>query len=169
MYKIYLLKDINGLEYVGKWDGPLKYRLKKHRYARDKGQYISSQKINLDNCEIILLEECDKSVARKREQYWMNQYPNRVNDRNAIHDKEKKKQYIKQWNIDNKEKVKQYNIDNKEKKKEYNKQYHKQYAIDNKEKRKQYNKEYVMYQKTWGGDIRYNNNLLNIAIDLFSI
>ena len=142
MYKIYCIKDINGLCYIGKTKLSLKERLRMHRYDRDRGHYCSSQKLNLYNCEIILLEECDKSISSEREQYWINN-TDCVNDHNAIFNK---KEYHKQYN-------KQWNIDNKEKRKEYQKQYCKQ--------RKQ-------YQKSWGGrpDIS-NNSLLNIDIDLF--
>jgi hypothetical protein len=54
---------------------------------------------------------------------------------------EKKKQYDKQYRLNNKEKMKQYRLDNKEKKKQYcldNKEKIKQYRLDNKEKIKQY-------------------------------
>ena len=95
MYKIYCIKDINGLCYIGKTKQSLKDRLCKHRNHRDRGQYCSSQKLDLDNCEIILLEECDESIASEREQYWINN-TDCVNDRNAIFDKEHKKEYEKQ-------------------------------------------------------------------------
>jgi hypothetical protein len=51
---------------------------------------------------------------------------------------EERKQYNKQYYLDNKEKKKQYNLNNKEK----IKQYKKQYDLNNKEKRKQYKKQY---------------------------
>ena len=112
MYKIYLLKDSNDLEYIGKTKQSLKQRLNQHRNDRNRGHYCSSQKLNLDNCDMILLEGCEKDIASEREQYWMEQYPNRVNQKNAILDikkrKEYDKQYQKQWYIDNKEKVKEY-------------------------------------------------------------
>lgn len=62
-------------------------------------------------------------------------------------DKEKKKQYDKQYRLDNKEikikYAKQWRLDNKE----YNKQYQKQYYLDNKEKLKQYKKQYNLDNK----------------------
>jgi hypothetical protein len=79
--------------------------------------------------------------------------------------KEERKAYNKQYNLDNKEKIserkkvsdKQYNLDNKEKKKQYNKkwnqdnkEYRKQYRLDNKERIKEYKKE---WNKQW-----YQNN-----------
>ena len=61
---------------------------------------------------------------------------------------EERKQYNKQYNLDNKEKLKQYRLNNKEKRKQYRldnkektKQYKKQYDLDNKEKRKKYENE----------------------------
>jgi len=144
MYKIYLLRDINDLEYIGKTKSSLKERLRCHRKDRDRGIYCSSSKLNLHNCQMILLEECDENIASEREQYWMEQYPNRVNEVNAIHNKE---EYDKQYYIDNKEHKKQYCIDNKQYKKEYDKQYRinnkekkKEYYINNKEKAKEYYK-----------------------------
>ena len=154
MYKIYLLKDINGLCYIGKTKQKLKHRLSLHRHDKKRGRYCSSSKINLDNCQMIILEECEKDIASEREQYWMERYTLRVNQKNATRSNKQRLEYDKKYYFDNKDKVKQYNIDNKEKIKEYNKHYQKQYRE---------------YQNTWGGDIRYDNNLLNIAIDLFSI
>ena len=70
---------------------------------------------------------------------------------------EERKQYDKQYYLNNKEKKKQYNLDNKEERKQYDKQYYlnnkekkKQYNLDNKEKLKQYrlnNKEKIKQYK----------------------
>ena len=60
-----------------------------------------------------------------------------------LDNKEHMKQYDKQYNLDNKEKRKQWSLDNKEKKKEYDRQYH----LDNKEKKKQYDKQYRLDNK----------------------
>ncbi|MDA0758580.1 MAG: hypothetical protein O3C01_07975, partial [Bacteroidetes bacterium] len=64
---------------------------------------------------------------------------------------EKRKQYDKQYYLDNKEKKKQYRLNNKEKIKQYNqkyylnnKEYHKEYQLKNKEKTKQYKKQYEL-------------------------
>jgi len=48
------------------------------------------------------------------------------------------------------------------------KEYQKEYDKKNKEKRKEYGKQNYYYQKTWGGDKRWNNNLLEIDPDLFN-
>jgi len=134
MYKIYLIKDINHLEYVGKTKLSLKERLRLHRNDRNRGVYCSSQKLDLDNCFIELIEQCDKSQSKQREKYWIN-YIDCVND------------------------VK-FNFDTR--------QYNKQRYIDNKEQLKQYDKERYEYKNSWGGDHRYNNNLLRIDKDYFS-
>ena len=170
MYKIYLIRDINHLEYVGKTKLSLNERLRLHRNDRNRGKYCSSQKLDLDNCVIELLQECDDSISSEIEQYWMDNYPNRVNKNNATYDrkqyyidnrdeilenkkvyynknKDKIKQYNKQLYIDNKEKVKlqmkQYYIENKDK----IKQYDKKYRIKNKDKKNQYDREYRYFKK----------------------
>jgi hypothetical protein len=79
-------------------------------------------------------------MSEKRKQYDKQYY---------LDNKEKKKQYDKQYYLANKEKIKQYKkqyrLDNKERIKQYrldNKERIKQYRLDNKEKIKQYNKQY---------------------------
>jgi hypothetical protein len=69
-------------------------------------------------------------------------------------DIEKKKQYNKEYYLNNKEKQKQYYLNNKEKQKQYKKEYYlnnkekqKQYYLNNKEKQKQYKKEYYLNNK----------------------
>jgi hypothetical protein len=74
------------------------------------------------------------------------------------------------YNFDEKEYQKEYREQNKEKIKEYqenNKEKLKQYRENNKEKIKQYQKELNSYKNSWGGYIRYNNNLLKIDVNLF--
>jgi len=71
--------------------------------------------------------------------------------------KEKKKEYQKQYYLDNKERVleqqKQYNLDNKERKKQYDKQY----RLDNKEERKAYKKQYYLDNKEQIKQYRLDN------------
>jgi hypothetical protein len=155
MYKIYCIKDINDLKYVGITKKKLNRRLNQHRVDKNRSHNVSSQKLDLDNCNIYLLEECDD---KKREQYWIDKI-DCVNDRNATYDrKERDRQYSNQ-----------YYIDHTEQKKQYMKQYNKQYCIDNKDKIKQYSKERREYQNSWGGrpDMP-NNSLLKIDIDYFN-
>jgi hypothetical protein len=64
--------------------------------------------------------------------------------------KEEKKEYQKQYYLDNKEYSKEYYLDNKEKKKQYyldNKEKNKQYYLDNKENKKEYMKQYYLDNK----------------------
>ena len=53
-------------------------------------------------------------------------------------DKEKIKEYMRQYWLNNKEKYKQYRLNNKEKIKEYQKEYEKKWRLNNKEKIKEY-------------------------------
>ena len=113
IYKIYCIIDINGLKYVGKTYKTLKERLSKHRYDKKNNNGCSSEKLDLDNCEIILLCECDKSDVQYREQYFKDNIKC-VNIRNPFHNRKK---YMKEWDIKNKDKRKQHrknwNIKNK--------------------------------------------------------
>jgi|DEB0MinimDraft_6_1074348.scaffolds.fasta_scaffold02117_8 hypothetical protein len=49
----------------------------------------------------------------------------------------------------------------------YNKEYSKKYNEENKEKKKLESKKYHKYKNSWGGDKRFNNNLLEISLDIF--
>jgi len=125
--RIYCITDINGLCYVGKTKLSLKQRLGQHRSDRNKG-YCSSSKLNLHNCEMIVLEEfIDESKSFERETYWINK----------IH-----------WCVN---KVRNNKVNG-----------------DPASYMKRYQKQHYSYMCSWGGDKRYNNNLLNINIDLFS-
>jgi hypothetical protein len=50
---------------------------------------------------------------------------------------------------------------------EYQREYMKKYQVKNKDKKKRYDKIYREYRKSWGGDMRWENNLLKIDITLF--
>jgi len=45
--------------------------------------------------------------------------------------------------------------------------YHKQYRENNVDKIKQYQRNLYHFRNSWGGDSRYNNNLLKIDLDIF--
>ena len=96
----------------------------------------------------------------------MNIKKKEYNKQWRLDNKEHMKQYMKQYYLDNKRKFnessKQYNLDNKEKIKEYSKQYH----LDNKEKILQYKKQWNLnnkekikeYSKQWNlNNIDYHN------------
>ena len=103
-FKIYWIIDINGLKYVGKTHRTLNHRLNGHiadkKYDPNK---CSSAKLELDNCEIILLCECEEYEAKYREQYFKDNI-NCVNKNNPVLDKEKRKEYGKQYNQSEKRK-----------------------------------------------------------------
>jgi len=73
MVTIYCIEDINDLKYVGSTTQKLRLRLDQHRYRKRKGcKEYSSEKLNLDNCIIYSLEECNKEDSFEREKYWIN-------------------------------------------------------------------------------------------------
>ena len=127
--KIYCIEDINGNKYIGSTGSELKKRLWRHRSHND----CSSGKLDLYNCFIYTIEECNRENRREREQHWIDN-TDCVNIRNVIFDKKK---------------------------------HDKQYYIDNKDKVREHEKQCYHYQKSWGGDKRRNNNLLEIDIDIF--
>ena len=117
MVSVYKITDCNGLNYIGSTKQKLSYRMSGHRYDRSRNNW-SSSKLDLDNCEIILLEECSIENRKIREQYW----------------------------IDN---TKCVNFQN---------------ALGNKKQRDALRELYI---NTWGGNKRYENNLLRIDVKLF--
>ncbi len=118
MVKIYCIEDINNLKYVGSTKRELKTRLAEHKNDR-KNKNCSSKKVDLDNCEIKLLEECEDNIRKEREAYWIDK-------------------------IDCVNKM-TYDFD-----------------------KKQYQRNLHHYKKSWGGNKRWNNNLLQINVDLFT-
>ena len=144
MVKIYCITDCNGLHYVGSTTQALSQRLSKHRSDKKIGHYCSSSKLNLDDCQIDLLEQCELCDRSKRERFYINVI-DCVNEYKLNFDRE-------QWSEDNKEKVAQYK---------------KQWREDNKEKIAQTNKQWYHYKNSWGGDKRSNNNILEIDVNLF--
>ena len=69
--KIYCIEDINGLKYVGKTNDKNK-SLCKRMWRHRNGNNCSSKKLDLNNCEVKILEECDKINSKERERYWIN-------------------------------------------------------------------------------------------------
>ena len=121
-FKIYCIIDINGLKYVGKTNRSFNNRLSKHRYDKKNNNGCSSEKLDLDNCEIILLCECEEHEAKYREQYFKDNIKC-VNILNPVCIFDRKK-YMKEWRIKNKDKIKNYYIDNKDKLKQYDKEWY---------------------------------------------
>jgi hypothetical protein len=72
MEKIYLIEDINDLKYVGRTKYKLYQRLGKHIYDKRAGKLCSSSKLNLEYCNISVLEECLTEDAHQRERYYIH-------------------------------------------------------------------------------------------------
>lgn len=128
MIKIYCIEDINDNKYIG--STKQKYlcdRLSGHRQTkRDRYGECSSCELNLDNCIIYTLEECED---RDRERYWINK-------------------------IDC---VNHYKLN-------FNR---KEYRESTKKRENELQQLRRHYKKSWGGDERFYNNLLNINLSIF--
>jgi hypothetical protein len=118
-----------------------KYHYKVYEFIRNNGGW--------DNWNIIVIEEypCNSytdALIKEREYYETlkptlnSRYPQLTYEEY----KEHKKEYRKQYRIDNKEKNKEYYKEYYNNNKEYCLQYEKQYYNDNKEYKKEYNKQY---------------------------
>ena len=157
--QIYCIEDCNGIKYIGSTIQELNTRLIEHRSTKKKHK-CSSKKLDLDNCEIKLIETCDISHRFEREKYWIN-HIDCVNILRYNFDMlENKKVYYDKNKEKIKEDMKEYYLENKDKKKEY--------QLKHQGKIKEYLKNKRIYQKSWGGDLRAdNNNLLKIHVNLF--
>lgn len=101
MIKIYCIEDINDKKYIGSTNRKyLSGRLAEHRYRRN----CSATKLNLYNCIIYELEQCEDEQRNEREQYWIDN-TDCVNINNIVHDY---KDYQKQYFQKNKEKKYEY-------------------------------------------------------------
>jgi len=107
MVSIYLIEDINDLKYVGSTTQKLNVRLCGHRSSKNYGRAdCSSSKLNLYNCIIILLEQCNLEDRKERERYWINEI-DCVNENKLDFDKVNyDKDYNKEWYEKNKDKIK---------------------------------------------------------------
>jgi len=123
MNRIYEIVDCNGLRYVGKTTLKLTTRLSLHITDKKRGKKCSSRKLDLDNCDINLLEVCDDSVKKERERHYINTLEC-VNTRKLT-------------------------------------------FVNSKDYHNNWRKKSHHYRKTWGGDPRYHNNLLQIDVNLF--
>ena len=141
--------------YIGSTERTLKERIREHKcfdlYGMDRY-----------NCEIKVLEEIeyiDKKELRQREQYHIdnNNCVNKLRANGLT-----KKEYDKLYYEKNKERLirKSSEYQKSDKAKKYSSEYHKKnYKYDTNE---------YYYKISWGGDPRYNNNLLRIDINIFS-
>ena len=109
--KIYCIIDINGLKYVGKTKQKLHRRLVGHKTnKKNNNKGCSSILLDLDNCKMILLCECNEDEAKYMEQHFIDNIKC-VNIRNPNTNKvEYAKKYNKQYYIDNKNKQKERDL-----------------------------------------------------------
>ena len=144
--KIYkIIDNTNGNVYVGKTkQKKLSNRISGHRTDFKRNTYCSSSKILCnDDWRYELIEETDDDT---REEYWINNTPNCINQRRLNFNKE--------------------NYDT-----EYHEKHRERYKKQSKDR---YNKnkndiKYLYYfVNSWGGDPRSNNNLLKIDINIFN-
>jgi len=101
--KIYCIEDCDGLKYVGSTNDKLNKRLNNHKCSK----ICMSRELNLNDCNIYTLEECDEEKRKEREQYWID-HTECVNKYNTICDvKEYTKEYNKNYYQKNKDKAKE--------------------------------------------------------------
>jgi Zn-finger nucleic acid-binding protein len=143
---IYLIQS-NELNYIGSTPRKVEYRITEHKR---KGLF-KLYDMNPNNYTLKILEEIDynkKIELRTREQYYIDNY-DCVNKIRAVG--LSRKEYDKILYNKNKDKrIKQAS--------EYQKT----------EKSKLKRQERYKYQSSWGGDKQYNNNLLQININIFN-
>jgi len=82
MVSIYLIEDCNALQYVGSTHKKLQYRLTQHKYDKKRNRNTTSKLLDLNNSEIWLLEKCNDSNRKEKEQLWINKI-NCVNQNNS--------------------------------------------------------------------------------------
>jgi len=105
------------------------YNLKLYKTIRENGGFENWKMIEIER-----FTECiDGNSARKREQYFMDEFKSNLNTYKAFQTEEQLKTYNQAYQ-------KQYCIDNVEQKKEYAKQYY----IENKEHKKEHDKQYYI-------------------------
>lgn len=144
--------NISGDRYIGSTKQTLKKRMSSHKCL---SKCSSRQIIVRGDYQANILEEGDFD-RHEREQYYMDALPN-INNRRAIECMEHKREYNLKWQ--KQPRIKERNrLKIREKRSE---------NIDFLNKERKYAREKARYQRSWGGDHRRNNNLLQISLDLF--
>ena len=141
--RIYIIEDRHNLKYVGSTIQTLESRLTRHKYCKKHFRKITSSKLDLDNCEIKLLEICPIERRKEVEQYWIDRIDCVNKHRTIAPDKS---EYNKERYEKNKEKLLQKNKIWSQKNKKKHLQLQKNWYEKNKKelniKRKEYQKEY---------------------------
>jgi len=137
--------NITGERYIGSTKQKLNQRMWSHKRTNDPSRkhYCSSKQIIARGdyrCNIIEEGEC----GREREQYYLDTLPNinRIRaDGHKPRDKIRTAKTSREWRDKNIEKIRRYDTER--------------------------NKRSWIWEKSWGGCRKTNNNLLNISMDLF--
>ena len=160
MYKIYRIVDnTNSNVYIGQTTQLLNQRLREHK----KSQKCRSRDIIKNgDYRIELIEETDD---KSRERWWIEN-TDCINITTPGRTRE-------EWREDNKDKIKEYRREYYQDNKDHQAESQKEYREKNKEKTKDYNKEYYTARKDWfssmcGSPYRNNMSLLKIDPDLFN-
>ena len=186
--KIYCL-SYNNLYYIGSTYKTLDERVKLHikdfKYSKPKTN--SYKIINLSmNFKSYIIEHysCNsRKELEKREGFYIKKYKklygnNCVNKNiagrtsleycNDPINKQKKTEYDKIYRKENKKQIKIGKVNHREKNKKETLKKEAKYREDNRKLIRQNDKIKYEWKKIFGGDVRYNNNLLQISMDLFN-
>tara|TARA_R110002153_G_scaffold79214_3_gene202247 strand:- start:396 stop:878 length:483 start_codon:yes stop_codon:yes gene_type:complete len=158
MFVYKLTCNTTGKIYIGSTIQSLQLRLNCHK--KKSNACISREIIKNNNYEIVLLEEVitNEEDLLKREQFYIDT-TKCINIRDAYYTDEMKVNNL----IKRRKKQREAKYHMKDEARARNAQIY----IDNKEKITQYKKNRAKYIYSWGGDIRYNNNLWRINPNLF--
>tara|TARA_R100000697_G_scaffold819_1_gene1758 strand:- start:604 stop:1143 length:540 start_codon:yes stop_codon:yes gene_type:complete len=172
--KIYKLVDnTNGNIYIGSTIQPLSLRKYQHK---QNNQCMSKLIIKNGNYDIILIENypCkSKEELFSRERFHIENN-NCINKYIPARTKKELLEYYnknsKNWYIENKDKKLEYDKKYRKDNKERIAKYFKEYQQKNKDAKSKYKTQLNNYQNSWCGNRRtnYENNLLNISIDIFN-
>jgi len=186
--KIYkLVSSSTDKIYIGSTINTLGKRLYQHKHKSN----TSSSRLLGQNIDIVLIENypCNcRNELELRERYWIQNTKNAINKRlptrtfkewyndNIEIQREKNREYrnINKDDINRKKResrnqeTRDYEKKQREKRKDYRKEYDRKRRMLKGEELNKSNRAYFHYKNSWGGDKRYNNNLLTISLDIFN-
>jgi hypothetical protein len=155
IYKIYC--DENDDVYYGSTTQELYMRLRQHKSLKYVSRNIMK---NTYHIQLIELYPCNNRIElESRERYYIE------NNKcvNTYIPTRTKQEYRKQHKQQSNERAKKWYNENKE----YSSEWRKQYRQKNKDRIDNYKRQVYHYRNSFGGDERYNNNLLRIDISIF--